>query len=157
MYSPGGKSAGAKQYQQVNGTSEVLDADPHRLIQLLMEAALTRMSQSKGAIERNEMDTKANLLGRVMEIIQTLQDSLDHSQGGDISANFERLYDYMNRRLLEASRLNDVDMIDEVMGLLLEVKTGWDGIRQEYLDSVNGHSSVSHVDNEARLSSQVTA
>lgn len=156
MYNSGIKS-GAKQYQQVNGTSEVLDADPHRLIQLLMEAALTRMSQAKGAIERNEMDTKANLLGRVMEIIQTLQDSLDHSNGGDISANFERLYDYMNRRLLEASSLNDLDMIDEVMGLLLEVKSGWDGIRQEYLDSTHGRSPVSAADQESRLTNQVTA
>jgi len=149
-------SSGAKQYQQVNRTSEVLDADPHRLIQLLMEAALTRMSQAKGAIDRNEMDTKANLLGRVMEIIQTLQDSLDHNSGGDISQNFERLYDYMNRRLLEASRLNDIDMIDEVMGLMLEVKQGWDGIRQEYLDSQKQHSSVSKADTESRLVSQVT-
>ena len=30
-------NSGAKQYQQVNVTSEVLDADPHRLIQLLLE------------------------------------------------------------------------------------------------------------------------
>lgn len=128
--------SGARQYQQVNGASEALDADPHRLIQLLMEAALTRMSQAKGAIERGEMDSKANLLGRVMEIIQTLQDSLDHSQGGDIAANLDRLYDYMNRRLLQATSHNDADMVDEVMGLMLEVKQGWDGIRQEYLQSV---------------------
>ncbi|ASP40603.1 flagellar export chaperone FliS [Bacterioplanes sanyensis] len=127
--------SGARQYQ-VNGASEALDADPHRLIQLLMEAALTRMSQAKGAIERQEMDNKANLLGRVMEIIQTLQDSLDHSQGGDIAANLDRLYDYMNRRLLQATSHNDIDMIDEVMGLMLEVKQGWDGIRKEYLQSV---------------------
>lgn len=148
--------SGAKQYQQVNRTSEVLDADPHRLIQLLMEAALTRLSQAKGAISRNEMDVKANLLGRVLEIVQTLQDSLDHSSGGDISKNFERLYDYMSRRLLEASRLNDIDMIDEVMGLLLEVKQGWDGIRKEYLEGANKHSPVSQADAESRLSGQVS-
>tara|TARA_R110002167_G_scaffold1439_5_gene6828 strand:- start:9637 stop:10086 length:450 start_codon:yes stop_codon:yes gene_type:complete len=126
-------SSGAKQYQRVNTTSEVLDADPHRLIQLLMEAALTRMAQSKGAIKRGDMATKANLLGRVMEIISTLQSSLDHSSGGEISANLERLYDYMNRRLLQATRANDTDMIEEVMSLMLEVKRGWDGIRDDYL------------------------
>lgn len=135
--------SGAKQYQQVNMTSEVLDADPHRLIQLLMEAALTRMAQAKGAIERGEMETKANLLGRVMEIIQTLQSSLNHSAGGDVSANLERLYDYMNRRLLQATARNDVDMVDEVMGLLLQVKRGWDGIREEYLQSSGARSSTS--------------
>lgn len=145
--------SGAKQYQQVNVTSEVLDADPHRLIQLLMEAALTRMAQAKGAIERGEMETKANLLGRVLEIIQTLQSSLNHSAGGDVSANLERLYDYMNRRLLQATARNDVDMVDEVMGLLLQVKQGWDGIRNEYLQSTGARSSVSA---EAHLESHLS-
>lgn len=126
---------GAKQYQQVNLTSEVLDADPHRLIQMLMEAALTRMAQAKAAMERGEMDTKANLLGRVNDIIQTLQGSLDHNAGGELSANLERLYDYMVRRLLEASLHNDQSMVDEVIRLMLEVKSGWDGIRDEYLHS----------------------
>lgn len=136
----------AKQYQSVNTTSEVLDADPHRLIQLLMEAALTRMAQAKGAIERGDMETKASLLGRVNEILQTLQSSLDHQQGGDLSANLDRLYDYMNRRLIQATRSNDVEMIEEVMGLLLEVKSGWDGIREEYLKSVSPSSSTQSQD-----------
>ena len=130
--------SGATQYQQVNGTSEVLDADPHRLIQLLMEAALTRMAQAKGAIKRGDMEEKARLLGRVNEIIQTMQSSLDHDQGGDIAANLDRLYDYMLRRLIEATRHNDASMVEEVMGLLLEVKSGWDGIRQEYLQAADG-------------------
>ena len=124
---------GANQYRQVGATSEVAGADPHRLIQMLMEGALTRMSQAKGMIEIKNHEGKAKLLGRVMDIISTLQSSLDHEQGGDISANLDRLYDYMNRRLLEASSANDTSMIDEVMSLLLEIKSGWDGIRDEYL------------------------
>ena len=43
------------------------DADPHRLIQLLMRRALTRMAQAKGAMERN-MEAKASLFGRVTDI-----------------------------------------------------------------------------------------
>lgn len=148
--------SGASQYQQVNVTSEVLDADPHRLIQLLMEAALTRMAQTKGAIQRDDMQEKASLLGRVNEIIQTLQSSLDHNQGGDLAGNLDRLYDYMIRRLLEASGQNSTDMIDEVMGLMLEVKTGWDGIRQEYLESVHGVRGETDEDPAGRLSSSVS-
>lgn len=127
--------SGANQYHSVNATSEVLDADPHRLIQLLMEAALTRMAQAKGAIARSDMEEKARLLGRVSEIIQTMQSSLNHNQGGEIAQNLDRLYDYMLRRLIEGTRHNNVEMIDEVMGLMLEVKSGWDGIRQEYLQA----------------------
>lgn len=124
---------GARQYQQVNATSEALEADPHRLIQLLLEAALTRLAQSKGAIDRKDMASKASLLGRVTDILQTLQLSLNHDAGGQLSSDLERLYDYMIRRLFEATSHNDTAMIDEVMGLLLNVKSGWDAIRADYL------------------------
>jgi len=148
--------SGASQYQKVNVTSEVLDADPHRLIQLLMEAALTRMAQAKGAIQRTDISEKATLLGRVNEIIQTLQSSLDHNQGGELAQNLDRLYDYMIRRLLEASSKNSTEMIDEVMGLMLEVKTGWDGIRQEYLQGLHGTRPQTDENDQGRLSSPVS-
>ena len=150
-------NSGAKQYQQVNVTSEVLDADPHRLIQLLMEAALTRMSQAKGAIERNEMESKAHLLGRVMEIIHTLQGSLNHDAGGEVATNLDRLYDYMNRRLLMASARNDVSMVDEVMALMLQVKQGWDGIRDEYLSSSGTPRHAGAAGVESRLENHISA
>lgn len=127
--------SGAQQYKQVNVSSEALDADPHRLIQLLMEAALTRMAQAKGAMERCDMEAKASLLGRVTDIIQTLQLSLDHNTGGEVAKNLEKLYDYMLRRLLEATSQNNLAMVDEVMALLLTVKSGWDSIRAEYLQA----------------------
>ena len=149
--------SGASQYQKVNVTSEVLDADPHRLIQLLMEAALTRMAQSKGAIQRKDMEEKARLLGRVNEIIQTLQSSLDHTQGGELAGNLDRLYDYMIRRILEASSHNDTVMIDEVMGLMLEIKTGWDGIRQEYLQSIHGVRPEPAENGESRMTGPISA
>ena len=78
-------SKGANQYRQVGMTSEVEGADPHRLIQMLMEGALTRMSQAKNMIDDKNYEGKAKLLGRVMEIIATLQSSLDHDHGGEIS------------------------------------------------------------------------
>lgn len=145
-------SKGANQYRQVGMTSEVEGADPHRLIQMLMEGALTRMSQAKGMIEEENHEGKAKLLGRVMEIIATLQSSLDHDKGGDISANLDRLYDYMNRRLLEASSANDTSMIDEVMSLLLEIKAGWDGIRDEYLAASGKKPNEQSNANESSLS-----
>lgn len=127
--------AAAKQYQNINNTSEVLDADPHRLIQLLMEASLTRLAQAKYAIENDDMVSKANLLGRVWDILSTLQGSLDVQQGGEVAENLERMYDYMSQRLFEASTENNPEIISEVIKLMMTIKEGWDGIRSEYLES----------------------
>jgi len=123
---------GAKEYSQVSLQTEVLEADPHKLIQLLLEGALTRLSAAKIFIDQNNIEKKNEKLGQVVEILCSLQESLDHERGGDISMNLERLYDYMTRRLFDANRLNDTDIINEVMGLLLEIKAGWEGIRESY-------------------------
>lgn len=123
------------QYAQLSAHTGVMDADPHKLILLLMEGALTRLATVKGHMQRKEYEEKAKVMGNVMSILGTLQGSLNHSDGGEISMNLERLYDYMTRRLFEASRLNDDSMVDEVMGLLLEIKNGWLGIREQYLAS----------------------
>lgn len=123
---------GAKEYSQVSLHTEVMEADPHKLIQLLLEGALTRLSLEKSFIEKGDIEAKNEKIGRTIDIICALQESLDHEKGGDVSANLERLYDYMTRRLFDANRLNDIDIVNEVMSLLLEVKSGWEGIRESY-------------------------
>ncbi len=42
-----------KQYQQVSIEAQVSDANPHRLIQLLMQGGLERLAQARGAMERS--------------------------------------------------------------------------------------------------------
>lgn len=128
---------GAKEYSQVSLQTEVMEADPHKLIQLLLEGALTRLAMAKNSMEQKDIEGRNEKIGRAIDIICALQESLDHEQGGEISTNLERLYDYMTRRLFDANRLNDVDMVNEVMGLLLEVKSGWEGIRDSYEEMRN--------------------
>jgi len=122
----------AKEYSRVGLQTEVMEADPHKLIQLLLEGALTRLAMAKNFIDKNDFEAKNEKIGQVVEILCSLQESLDHERGGDISVNLERLYDYMTRRLFDANRLNDTDIVNEVMGLLLEIKAGWEGIRESY-------------------------
>ena len=128
---------GAKEYSQVSLQTEVMEADPHKLIQLLLEGALTRLAMAKNCMEQKDIEGRNEKIGRAIDIICALQESLDQEQGGEISTNLERLYDYMTRRLFDANRLNDVDMVNEVMGLLLEVKSGWEGIRDSYEEMRN--------------------
>ena len=120
------------QYQNVNTQSNVHDASPHELIGMLINGALTRLSTAKGCMERKDFAGKGVQLGKSMDIITGLQGSLDMDAGGDISANLDALYDYMIRKLSEASIQNDMAIVDEVIGLLMEIKMGWDGIPQEF-------------------------
>ncbi len=120
--------AALRQYQTVNTQSQIGDASPHRLIQMLMEGGMSRLAQAKGAMQHGQQAMKGEMIGKAIGIIGGLRESLDLQQGGEVAANLDRLYEYMVARLVEANIGNDVEMIDEVAGLLRNVKSGWDAI-----------------------------
>lgn len=119
------------QYRSIEVQSGMMDATPHQMITMLLDGALDRIASAKGAIERKEIARKGELIGRTIAIIDGLRASLDYGLGEDIAANLVSLYDYMERRLVEASSLADTARLDEVSGLLKEIKSGWDAIPAE--------------------------
>ena len=120
------------QYKKVGVQGGVEAATPHRLIQMLMDGALERISIAKGFINTNEIARKGESISSAIAIIDGLSISLDKKAGGEIADNLEALYDYMKRRLLEANLNNDIEILDEVVSLMLEVKMGWDAIPEEF-------------------------
>lgn len=116
-----------KAYTTMNLQAELAVADPHRVIQLMMQVCLERLAQAKGSIERRDFEGKSIAISKSMAIINGLQDSLDMSYG-EVPEQLAMLYDYMKERLLDASKDMDVAAIDEVAKLMITVKSGWDGI-----------------------------
>ena len=95
---------------------------------MLMEGALSRIAKAGANIKRREIALKGENISWAISIIEGLRSSLDHSHGGEIAGNLERLYDYMIRRLLEANLHSDLDKLGEAHRLMREIKAGWDGI-----------------------------
>lgn len=124
--------AAMKQYKQVRVHSGIMDASPHRLIQMLMEGALERIAQAKGNMLNKDIAAKGENIGKAIDIIGGLQSSLNKEAGGELAENLNSLYDYMVRRLLDASVRNDIRVLDEVSGLMAEIKMGWDNIPDSY-------------------------
>ena len=112
-------------YSTASVHGSVAAADPHRLVLLLMDGALERIAGARGCVERTDMGGKAQLLNRAIQIIGELRASLDATKGAQIAANLDALYDYMCRRLLQASLKNEVKMLDEVAKLLRELRDAW--------------------------------
>ncbi|TXR54930.1 flagellar export chaperone FliS [Reinekea thalattae] len=129
------------QYKSVGTETSIVDADPHRLIQLLFEGATARIAAAKGHIERKEYDKKNNQINSAISIVGGLQDSLN-LDAGELAQNLERLYNYMIRRLFEANIRNDISLLDEVGGLLGQIKSAWDEIRDEALDSLKQEGRI---------------
>lgn len=106
-------------------------ADPHSLIAMLFDGALERISQARGAIEHGMIARKGERIGKALAIVDSLRASLDLERGGEVASRLQALYVYMEQRLLQANLNNDPAALDEVAGLLREIKGGWDGIAEE--------------------------
>lgn len=117
-------------YRSVGAYSQVESASPHRLIQLMLETAQSRISTARGCMERGEISQKGENIGKAIGLVDGLCNSLDMGQGGEIAANLREIYSYASRRLTEANLRNDAQMLDEVSGLLREIKSAWDAIPQ---------------------------
>lgn len=125
------KHKGASQYGRVATQSEMGYASPHRLVQMLMEGALEKVAAAKGFIERKDYAGKSEHITWATTIINGLRSSLDTQAGGQVAANLNDLYDYMTRRLIDANIENDVAILDEVSGLLVEIKSAWDAMPED--------------------------
>ena len=118
-------------YNQVNRVGGVTDADPHRLVLMLLEGALGKIATVKGLMMRKDIAKKGEVIGQAITIVGGLKSSLDIEAGGDIATNLDNIYEYIERRLTEANINNDVGMIEEVAALLHEIKTAWESIPVE--------------------------
>lgn len=101
-------------------------ASPHQLTMMLFDTALERLTRAIGHTERGEVAAKGECIGRVVLILDNLQDSLDPTVGdGAIAGNLSNLYDYMMRRLTEANLRSDTAIMTEVKQLLEQVASAW--------------------------------
>ncbi len=124
-----------QQYQNTN-MSFISQADPHTLISLIMQHILGNLAGAKGAIARKEIENRNKMLTKVIGLIGELQNSLDMEKGGKLSVNLYDLYAYMISQVTKANIHNSVEPLTEVTSLIIEIKSGWDGIpddiRQQY-------------------------
>ena len=95
---------------------------------MLMQGALERMAYAKGCIERQDYAGKADNLSRSAAILINLRDTLDLDAKADAAENLYSLYDYMIQRLTDANVQNNLKIMDEVINLLLPIKTAWSQI-----------------------------
>ena len=115
------------QYQSA-GNSSIAYADPHELILRLMNGAIERIAQARGAMQHGNVQEKGEFLGKAISIIGGLEGCLDHSQEGPLSTNLSDLYHYMILSLTQANIEGDIAKLNEISGLLIEIKSAWEKI-----------------------------
>jgi flagellar protein FliS len=123
-----------KGYTKGSLETRVAGADPYQLVQMLMAGVLENLNYAKGAIQRKDLEKKSHYLSKAQAIVDSLRYSLDDTAGAQATGNLRELYMYMSTRIADASIDMDVDAIDEVAGLMLDIKGAWDQIPVDQRD-----------------------
>jgi flagellar protein FliS len=117
---------GVNAYANVGLETGIASASPHKLIVMLYDGALAALLGAKANIAAGNIAAKGSAISKAISIIDNgLRASLDKDAGGEIAANLDALYDYMSRRLLHANLKNDVGIIEEIHGLLADLRGAW--------------------------------
>jgi flagellar protein FliS len=119
----------ASTYRRVGLESDVQCASPHRLVQLLYDAAIQSVRSARQHLSQGHLAEKGMAVTKAIRIVdEGLKASLDHARGGQIAAKLAALYDYLCMRLVVANRTNDAKGLQEVEGLLVTLGESWAAI-----------------------------
>ena len=116
-----------KKYKQTS-ISGAADNNPHQLVAAIFRQLLGNIAAAKGAIAQNDIPKRNELINIATMLIGVLEQSLDFDNGGEISDNLASLYEYSTFLLFEANSKNNIDKLEEVIQILLPIKSAWDQI-----------------------------
>jgi flagellar protein FliS len=109
-------------------TEKILSADPLELVRLLYAAAVEAVAGARGCLARRDIAGRVTAVSKAVEILSELTWSLDHGPSPALSGKLAALYDYMQRRLLEANLRQRDEPLAEVLGLLQVLGEAWQSV-----------------------------
>lgn len=110
------------QFQQYNN-SKVLTASPAELVLMLYEGAIKFCNVAVVGIEQKNMQKAHTNIMKAERIINHLRVTLDMKY--PVSQDFDRIYEYLDRRLVEANLKKDIAILEEILMHLRSVRDTW--------------------------------
>jgi flagellar protein FliS len=136
-------------YQSMYGDleTEVLTAEPIKLVQMMYRGAVEAIAGARAALVAGDIKTRSRLISKAMAILNELATSLDHSKDPELCRNLVELYDYMLRKLIEANTRQIEAPLVEAGRLLGDLLSAWEAAaRMQDSQPVSYASQDSHVE-----------
>ncbi|MGN0307990.1 MAG: flagellar export chaperone FliS [Lachnospiraceae bacterium] len=109
-------------YEKYNN-SKVLTASPAELTLMLYEGAIKFCNIAIMAVEEKNIEKAHNNIVKVQRIIEEFRQTLDRKY--PVAEDFDRVYVYLLRRLVEANLKKDKAILEEVNMHLRSMRDNW--------------------------------
>ena len=109
-------------YAQYNN-SKILTASPAELTLMLYDGAIKFGNIAITAIEQKDFEKAHINIVKVEKIIDYLRQTLDMKY--EVAQDFENIYAYLSKRLVEANMKKDKEIMEEVNTHLRSVRDNW--------------------------------
>jgi flagellar protein FliS len=109
----------------------ILSADPLELVRLLYQGCSDAVSEARHRLSEGDIAGRSRAITRAYDILVELATSLDPARGGEVAQRLGLLYDYMQRRLLDANLQQADGPLAEVLGLLATLGEAWAGVQAQ--------------------------
>ena len=104
-------------------SNRIKTATPAELTLMLYEGAIKFCNIAKDAVLNGEIEKANTYIKKTQDIISEFQATLNHKY--PVAEDFDRVYTYLKRLLLEANFKKDADMLDEALGHLRTMRDTW--------------------------------
>lgn len=121
-------------YAQYNN-SKVLTASPAELTLMLYEGAIKFSNIAIVAIEQKDIQKAHVNIVKTEKIIDHFRATLDMKY--PVAKDFDRVYEYLQRRLFEANMKKDKEIMEEVCGHIRSMRDTWKEVMR--LNKVQGN------------------
>ncbi|MCC6585895.1 MAG: flagellar export chaperone FliS [Bryobacterales bacterium] len=111
--------------------TEVLQAEPLKLVQLLYNGAIEAVQKARIYVRQGQIRPRSEQITKAMDILTELATSVDRERGGELATNLVELYDYMQRQLQAANFQQIEEPLAEVEKLLSTMAEAWNQIAPE--------------------------
>ena len=109
--------------------TQVTTTSQGEVLLMLYDGAISFLSQAKERIDAKDPAGKGNLISKTLDIINELDSTLNLERGGSLSENLHNLYFFCNKHLLLANLRMNKDMIDEVIKILVGLRSAYAAIQ----------------------------
>lgn len=121
---------GAQAYAMTGLSTAVSEASPHRLIQMLYEGLLQRLTLARIAVEKGDVALRGSAISKALTIVGGLHEALDMERGGELAQHLDALYQHITLALFELNTQPDLERLSHIQQLVQEIKEAWDQMPQ---------------------------